>query len=300
MNSIFLSIPIWLGMLLALSFPYYGLNSSKYGLIALFVLSLLNTFNFNFKTSVKEQSRNWKRIVLNLFIAYTLLPSIQLILAKLLIHNSSLQLGYLLAAIAPVAIVAPQFVSTKEQKDLSVVYILISTLAYPLFCLFYIRVLSFEGFSVHILPIIKDVTLLTVIPVFFSLFIEKFAAPVKRQITAAIRPVTPFVNMSLIGFLVFIYFGSAFTKTNLSEIGSGAWFSIVLIALCQDFLALYILKFFNFDLTEKICFSIKNVALSGGVLLIFHPEGILACSSVFAAHAIMYTLVSSDKFKKYI
>lgn len=298
MNSKYLSIPIWIGILLALTFPYYGLNFSKWGLVALFILSLINIFSFNFKESLGHNKQNWQQISFNLLIGYTLLPSIQLILAYLLLKNTSLQLGYLLAAIAPIAVVTPQFLADKKQKDQSVIYILISTLLYPVLCFFYLYILGFDRFGIHITPIIKDVLILTLLPVIISLFTELILPNFKNKITNSLKPLTPTINMSLIGFLVFIYFGSSFTKTNFSELNLTIWISILIIALAQDFLALYLFKFFKFNQTEQICFAIKNVALSGGVLLIFHPQGILACSSVLAAHALVYSILSHEKLKK--
>lgn len=286
-----LSIPIWVGLTLALLFPYYGLNVSHFGFTALFLLSLINTFTFNFKLSV-ARAHDWKRVAFHLLVGYTLFPSIQLLLAKFLVHDPSLQLGFLLSSIAPVAIVIPQFLRQRSDIDSAIVYILISTLLFPVFCYLYLTAMGFDRFGIHIVPLIKDAVLLTFAPVLISYQVELLAGDIKEKITRIISPFTPFVNMSLIGFLVFIYFGSAFSKTNLSEIDFGLWLTLATLALAQDFLALFLQKFFRFPLTEQLCFSIKNVALSGGVLLVFHPQGILACSAVLVAHSLYFTLLS--------
>lgn len=295
-----LSMPIWLGLFLALFFPYWGLNTSKWGFTALLILSFLNTFIFNFKNSISKSSVNWKNISFNLIIGYTLFPALQLLLAKLLLDDASLQLGVMLASIAPIAIVTPQFLSAKEEIDSAILYILISTLLYPLLCFAYFSALGFERFGIHIVPLIKDVLILTLTPVLLSLILEFSFPKIKDLFVAKIKPATPWVNMTLIGFLVFIYFGSSFTKTNVSEISPQLWLSLIILAFSQDFLSFLILRLFKQPKTEQICFSIKNVALSGGALLVFHPQGILTCSSVLIAHAVVYTLLSEPKAGRYL
>ena len=153
--------------------------------------------------------------------------------------------------------------------------------------------LGFDRFGIHIIPLIKDAVLLTFAPVLLSYQVELLAPEVKGKVVNFLRPATPAVNMTLIGLLVFIYFGSAFSKTNFSEVDMRVWLTLGFLAFCQDFLPLALQKLFKFSTTEQLCFSIKNVALSGGVLLIFHPQGILACSTVLVAHAVFFTLLSA-------
>lgn len=289
-----LSIPIWLGLCLAFIFPYYGLTISSWGFTALFILSVLNTFTFNFKSSLGKKL-NWRRIGFNLLIAYTLFPAIQLLLAKFLINDPSLQFGLLMASIAPIAIVVPQFLSEKSETDTAIVYILVSTLLFPVVCYFYLKALGFDRFGIHIVPLIKDAVILTFAPILLSFQFELLTPSLKEKLVANARPVTPFINMLLIGLLVFIYFGSAFAKTNFSELKPSLWAALVFIAFCQDFVPLLLLRLFKFPKTEQICFSLKNVALSGGVLLVFHPQGILACSSVLVAHSVLFTLLSEPQ-----
>ena len=295
MRFTFLTTPVWIGLVLAFVFPYYGLALSRWGFLALFVLSLSNTVVFTFK-SYSISRKAWVELLTNVAICYSLLPALQLLLAKLMLHDRSLQLGVLFAAISPVAIVAPQFLKKADwEKNKSVLYVLISTLLYPVLCYAYLKVLKLEGLGIQIWPLIWDVLALTLIPLVISAGFEIFAGGLKHRFLGAFESPSRWLNMMLIGFLVFVYFGSGFAKINQSEITVVSLGGLVAIAIFQDFGTLGLMKILGFSRVEQISFSIKNVALSGGVMLVFHPQATLACSFVFIAHALLFTLLSPKK-----
>ena len=289
MKSQFLTTPVWLGIALALAFPYYGLAMSKWGFLTLLALSFSNLFFFEFRKTWRSGESS-KGMFFYLFIGYVLWPCLQMILAKTFIQDPSLQLGVLMASIAPVAIVGPQFLPEKS-RDRAITYILLSTLFFPLICFSYLKILGFERWGVQVVPLVRDTFILTFLPLIISFLVEILAPSLKSWMAARTQKVIPWINMIFVGFLIFVYFGSAFAKTNLSEIGYGMIFGLILMALFQDFGLYSIMKWLKFPREEQICFSMKNVALSGGVLLVFHPQSILACSIVFVAHALLFTVL---------
>jgi hypothetical protein len=115
--------PIWVGFLLGIFFPFYGLQSSYLAMYLLLTLGLLNTLPFDFK-KVKLELNEIKKVSYYLFIGYFLLPSIQMFLAYFFIEDRFIQLGILMASLAPVAMVVPQFLKAEEEKhnDIDLVF----------------------------------------------------------------------------------------------------------------------------------------------------------------------------------
>ncbi len=290
MKNFTISIPIWLGLALAIIFPYYGMKLSGAGFSILFGLCFWNLFFFDFKSSLKASNLSWD-LCFYMLIGYVLFPALQMLIIRPLIDDHSLRLGYMLAAISPVAVICPQFLS-EDKRDKAIIYILLSTLLYPIICYFFISALKFENLGIKIIPIIKDTLILTMLPLVLAIVTQLLMPAFKSRIKAATKNYNSLINMCLIGSLVFIYFGASFAKTNYASINGLTIFILVALALLQDFGAYGLMKMLKFPETEVVCFSIKNVALSGGVLLIFHPQGVLSCSLVFMAHALFFTFLT--------
>lgn len=149
-----------------------------------------------------------------------------------------------------------------------------------------------ENMGLKIVPIIKDTLILTLLPLMLSFLFEMILPSLKQKIQDQVKGISPHLNMILIGLLVFVYFGASFSKTNYTGIDTFTMISLGFLAFMQDFGTYFLMRLMKFPEAETICLSIKNVALSGGVLLIFHPQGVLSCSLIFIAHALFFTFLA--------
>jgi hypothetical protein len=111
-------------------------------------------------------------------------------------------------------------------------------------------------------------------------------------LTFQLQKLKPLINYSSVAFLVFIYFGSAFTKTSVEQLSFKTLIGLSLTSLFQDFGTFYLAKLLGLSRQEAVSFALKNVALSGGILLLFHPQAVLGCSSVFIAHALFFSFMT--------
>lgn len=116
--------------------------------------------------------------------------------------------------------------------------------------------------------------------------------PLKR-----FRLYLPMANMIVIGVLSYTYMGAALQKLSITNIGWAPLAYVIGLAFLLDFgtyfLMGYVLKSFRISPERKqsiqICLSMKNVAISGGILLFEFPVATLASSFVFFAHSFFFT-----------
>ncbi len=289
MKALFLTAPLCFGLALALFFPFYGLSCAPYAFAALLILSFINFSTIDFKSFHLRQHFS-ARDLSAYFFSYIGLPSLQVIAAYFFLEDPSLRVGILLAALAPIAIVAPQF-TEKSDKEKTIFWIITTTISFPILVIIFLKALNLANLGIQTWPLIKDLVLLTTLPLGMIFLFQKLTPSkpfISQKILQKLIGLMPYLNMCLIGFLVFIYFGSAFAKTNLSQIGVLASVYLLANALFQDFGTFLILKFLGHSKSIQRSFAMKNVALSGGTILIFLPQGILACSMIFIAHIIYF------------
>ena len=287
-----LSILIWLGLLFALLFPYWGFELSRLGLPVLLLMSLVSFFPLKTRALVRENFQ-FSQLLLGLLICYTLLPAMQMLLASLLLDSKSLQLGVLLASLSPVAIIAPQLLSRHEKAQTqSLLYVVISTLLYPALVFVFIHLYNLQTLNLPFLPLLRDSLIITLVPLLLSVFFDFVVPKVKERIIPTLSKVAPVINFASIAFLVFVYFGSAFTKTSIEQLSLKTLIGLGITSLFQDFGTFYLAKFLGLSRRDAVSFALKNVALSGGILLIFHPQAVLGCSSVFIAHALFFSFMT--------
>ncbi len=287
-----LSILIWLGLAFALLFPYWGFELSRLGLPVLLLMSIVSFFPLKIRTLMRVNF-HFSQLLFGLLICYTLFPALQMILASFFLDSKSLQLGVLLASLSPVAIIAPQLLSSVEKQQIhSLLYVVISTLLFPLLVFAFIHLYNLQTLSLPFLPLLRDSLIITLVPLLFSIFFDFIAPKTKERIVPIVNKIAPFINYSAIAFLVFVYFGSAFTKSSIEQFSLKTLMGLGVISLFQDFGTFYLAKFLGLSRQDAVSFALKNVALSGGILLIFHPQAVLGCSSVFIAHALFFSFMT--------
>jgi BASS family bile acid:Na+ symporter len=294
-----LGIPILIAFLLGYLFPFTALELSKFAfyiLIAMMTLSFLNTD----LSKLKEVTKLKKEIFLGLFTLFILTPLIQWLLCHLLLTDETFFYGTFFASLCPIAIVAPQF--TKKiggNENLSFILMFISVLLFPFASSAYLFFLTSNALSIQVAPLFFDAAILTFVPMILALLIKKFLPLLKEKLSL----ITFNFNMLSIAFLAFAYFGASMSKLNISYTPYREIFMILLILVFQDFVTYFISKWFfpNVFSVENaksiwISISMKNIAMSGAILLFYDPKASLASALGFLIHALFFTYLLRKRF----
>ncbi len=296
-------IPILLAYVLGYLFPYVSLSLSY---LAFFLLLIMMFFTLiSFDLNILKSIKNFKReVILGLSALYLFQPLVQWILCYFLIKDKSLSFGTFFASITPIAIVAPMFTAKKKgNKNLSIILLILSVCLYPLSASFHLIYLKNDAFSLQLSPIILDCFLLISIPIILAFLFRRYFK-MKLEI---LEKISPYFNQYAIAFMAFAYFGSSISKLNLYYTSKFEVLSIILIVFMQDFLTYFISlwffkKMFSHQNAQAISISIsmKNFALSGGLLLFYDPKASLASALGFLAHSVFFSyLMLSNSHKNY-
>lgn len=291
-----MGIPVLLGFTLAFFWPYLALDLGSFSIFFLALLMLATTL-----LSDWHWTRHWRDFLsfefyLALFLGFLLIPSLVWALSFPIHQNQALDYGLFWAALCPVAIVAPQFSPTKADKSFSFSIVVGTALLFPFFA-FFMNHLFYPSFArLQIGSQLKDMLFLSTVPVALGMVIRTLMPRLRLQ---KFRTYLPMANMILIGILSYTYMGAALQKISFSN---AQWFSLayaIILAFLLDFGIYFalpvILKSFSFSSERKesirICLSMKNVAIAGGILLFEFPVATLASGFVFFAHSFLFTFL---------
>lgn len=294
----YLGFPILVAFLLGYQFPFVALDLSKYAFYSLIIMMTLALLPLKFSNffEIKDKKRE---IVFTILTLYIFTPLIQWILCKTLINDSALFYGTFFASLCPIAIVAPQFTKQHDGNvQLSTITLIISLILFPFVSLIYLSKLTDNAIAIQLKPLFIDMLIVTFLPMVIAQIINFFLPHLKDKI----RPFAFPINMLLIAFMSFAYFGASMSKLSIAYTPIREIFSIVLILLIQDFVTYFTSKrFFAMTFNQKdsramaISISMKNVAMCGAVLLFYDPKASLASALGFLVHAIFYSYLLNRK-----
>lgn len=282
---------ILMAIVLGYLLPFYALWMGRYSFIPLAILlfassTVIDWSRFNLKeTSIKT-------IVVSLLIAYLSLPLLQWGLASILISDSTLVFGVLYSSLAPMAIVAPYFVSLRGgDKELSFLLVLITTLLFPFYSSGLLSLLDIDKVTFFTKPIFLFSLLLFTLPTAVGILTRKYST----KLTEMIKRHWGIINIVSLSILIFSIFGSAVNQVSHQISGSDIA-ALIGLSLFQDvgvyLLSLFLLPtFFDRRVTETlaITLSLKNVAATGVLLLLYWPNAAIASATVFLFHLMMFT-----------
>jgi predicted Na+-dependent transporter len=288
----YLGIPIIVAFLLGYKFPFVALDLSKYAFYSLIIMMTLALLSVSL-SSFKDLKKVKKEIFFTILTLYIFTPLIQWILCKLLIKDSALFYGTFFASLCPIAIVAPQFTKQHEgNAQLSTITLIISLVLFPFISLFYLSKFTDHAIAIQLKPLFIDMLIVTFLPILIATLINYVIPSSKDKIKKFSFP----VNMLLIAFMSFAYFGASMSKLSIAYTPLKEIFSIVLILLIQDFVTYFAAKkFFKIIFSQAettaiaISISMKNVAMCGAVLLFYDPKASLASALGFLIHALFYS-----------
>jgi predicted Na+-dependent transporter len=290
-----MGIPVLLGFTLAFFWPYAALDLGSYSLFLLMALMFATTLFVESRFSQIFRDFLSLEFFVGIFFCFFLIPSIFWLLSKFLFLEQALDYGIFWASLCPIALVAPQF--TKNQRgDVNFSFSLMigSAILFPLAAVA-MNFLYFPHFArFQIVSQLRDIIFISTIPTILALVIQRV---IPLQILSPTKKAVPYVNMLLIGLLSYIYMGAALQKLNLHLNSLLPLLTAFSLALLLDFGVYFTLPYLLKPLTIsherkialRVSLSMKNVALSGGILLFEFPLSTLASSFVFGAHSMLFT-----------
>lgn len=297
------AIPILIAFALGYYLPYVASTLSPYAFIVLFFMMTSSALDIKWNI-LKKLISHKKEIMVGLFFLFLFFPLMQWFLARALVKEESLLYGTMLASLCPVAIVAPGFTKMHEgDEDLSFLLMISSMLIFPLAVF---GALHLTHQTMHLRPIIIDMMILLVFPLVLGEIIKRIDQKFcKLWITTNWKRFSVEFNMLAIAFLAFIYLGASFSKLYLSYTPWRELFGVLIVILFQDFGVYYLARYFMRQFFEEdkaealsISLSMKNLAVSGAILLIYDPKASLASAMGFFAHALFFNFLILTKPKK--
>lgn len=295
--GIFIFGSVALGLLM----PYAALQLAPFGFIFLFLLMFFAGFSVNWSRLREGMAKPWP-LVGGLLATFIFIPIWQWSLVTLLIDNQKLASGMLFASLMPVALVAPFFARRREvNAELAYALMLMSTLLTPLLSPAIFHFLGGTELPIKTGPLMLNLGVFAVAPLLASAIASAFLP----RLGSWLVPRLPWLNAAALGFLIFILFGSVFMKINFSYLPKDVLAKLLLLALIQDFGMYFLIRqlarFFTDAATAKtlaISLSMKNVAISAGILLFYDPPAALPSAVVFLAHGFLFTWLGSRPRKR--
>lgn len=295
----FFGLPILIAFFLGYMIPYSALALSPYAFIILFLMMTSSTVDSNWSSVLRIKEYKFE-LIAGLFFLFLFFPLLQWFPARFLIREESLFYGATLASICPVAIVAPNFTKIhKGDEALSFLFMVASMILFPLMVWV---ALSITHQTLHLGPILIDMALLVMLPLLAGAIL-KWIDQIKPFLYQW-KKVSAEFNMIAIAFLAFIYLGASVSKLNLNYTPKIELAAVLGIIFFQDFGVYFISKFIlnRLFVSEKaealaISLSMKNLAVSGAILLFYDPKASLASALGFFVHAIFFNYLALKKSK---
>lgn len=298
----FFGLPILISFIVGYFFPYIALTLSPYAFVVLFFMMTSSFIEINW-SSFKKISQLRYELLIGLFFLFLFFPLLQWLLTKLFISEESLCNGVLLASLSPVAIVSPNFTRIyKGDTDLSFLLLILSMLLFPLFVWL---ALTITPFSIHLRPIVLDMSILVFFPALISIIIKWIDNKIfKDSIIVFWSKFSAEFNMLAIAFLAFIYLGASVSKLNLNYILWKELLGVLVVVTFQDFGVFFVGRSLmrHFFEEKKACslaisLSMKNFAIAGAILLFYDPKSSLASAMGFFIHALFFNFLIFNKSK---
>lgn len=298
LNNIF-GLPILLGLALAFVMPHFALQINVFALPILFLMMFLASLSFDFSI-LKMNRRDLSDHAISLFIGFLLWPAILLFIATNVIRDSQLITGLFWSSLAPPAIVAPYFVRIHQGDDrFCFQNLILGMFIFPPAAMLMNFLFMKSAIEVGYAPATIDLILITVAPVILAALAKKIKGAQNFLGNKEVNSVFGFVNMTLIGVLSYTYLATALLKTEVNTISTPDIIFLMVLAFAQDFLFYFLSppvlnRMFGDKRSRalRILISMKNVAISGSVLLFYLPKAALSVSAVFLAHTLLFNYLA--------
>lgn len=293
-------LPIIIGIIAAFYKPGIAIYLAPYSFIPLFLLMFTAGLVYDW-SQLSGITKKSKELGVGLFLAYILFPAIQITFALILVHDKAFQVGLIFAAMTPLAVVAPSFCQMKEaDPSLSFKLVLTSMVIAPLGCFILFKGFFADLYSINFMPLMRWLLVLITVPTFLAWFVKKFFS----KMVTPIVPAIPYFNMAMLTILIFVLFGKASAKFNFNYVSTSDMVGIFLFHFIQDFGTFFLIPFLTGNFSDiktrrtfRITLSMKNIALSSGLLIFYEPKAALASALGFIFHAFIFTTVVNWRYR---
>ena len=293
MTKIF-GLPIIIAILLGISFPYFALSLIPLAFAFLFLLMIWAGFTIEWNR-IKAILRQPIIVIVGLIFLFCIFPILQWVLARFLVRDIQFLYGLVFASLTPSAIVAPFFTQVIDgDEELSFLLMVSSMLLCPIISPLMLNLLIGELIPIQTWPLFKYMVLLITVPLMISFLISSYAPSIKRKI----HPHLPLLNMISLSILIFVLWGNAISRLNLSYTMPSDIAIIIILVFFQDFGILFISRLIFSRLYQgpsaralAISLSMKNVAIAAGLLLFYDPRASFPPAMAFIAHAFLFNFI---------
>jgi len=286
------SLPILVGIGFGVVFPYQSMSLIWLSSILLFLLLFLNTLAIEVGQVRLSLSQNWSPSLLALFLIFGLFPLILAAAARLLLKDQDFAFGLVVSALAPCALVNPFFARLRGgDAPLSLVHVILSTLACPFLTLPMLKALGFESVYLDFNYTLLYLASLTILPVGVSLLVARAWPTIQKKMAPALPP----LNSLILAMLMFILVGSSLSRVPVRFLSQSDFLVLIAFYLLMDFGFYWGVKysgrlFFNAATSETLALSVasRNFAVSASLMLFFHPKAALPSAVGLMIHALFF------------
>jgi predicted Na+-dependent transporter len=284
----FFSLPIGIGIVLGLAFPYYAMSLIWLSSLLLILLLFLNTLAVDKNKLKTSLVTSWPQMALALVLIFVLVPVLQTALALTFLNDRDFVFGVVVSSLAPCALINPFFAQYRRgDTSLALLTVIISSALCPLLTVPMLHVLGMQTIYLDSSYMLVFLSTLTTLPVVVSLGVSSFFPGLARSLNRFL----PYNNSWILALLMFILVGSALPRVPLRLLVTQDLGSLFFIFIIADF-GLFILVryvgrlFLNPSQAETLAISVatRNFAVSAGLMLVFHPKAALPSACGLIVH----------------
>jgi len=301
--SYLFSLPILVGIIAGILFPFQALELIFLNNFLLFALLFLNSLSIETDRLFTLHNTGWRESLFFLGVNFVFLPCVLINLCQLLLQDSNLIFGFTLSTLAPTAFVAPYFCKLQNgNANKSLWYIAVSTFFFPCAIFIYFSLLVDAPFFINTPSILRLVLLITFLPILLGLACARLFPVMRGKLYQTAAP----VNSMILALLMFILCGSSLNKFRFSSLQDSNLLILTLLLIILDFGLYYFIKFFAshwFDTKETntlaVSVSLKNLAIPASLLLSFQPKAAIVPALGLIVHAFFFQWLSlRDRTRK--
>ncbi len=293
MEKVF-GVPIIVAIVLGFLFPYQALVLIPLGFAFLFLLMIWAGLTVEWARLKNLRGRS-KDVLVGLLLLYLFFPSLQWVLAKLLVTDQQYLFGLLFASLTPAAIVSPFFTRLLNgDEELSFLLMIVSMIICPVVVPPLLRLLAGSSIAFEMRSLAGFLTILVSVPLLISYLISRYLQGLRRLLL----PHMGLLNMLTLSVLIYIFFGNAVGRFNLNYSSALMLGKILFLVFVQDFGVLFVSRFFLVAYYDNrrlnalaTTLSMKNVAIAAAVLLYYDPRAALPPAIAFIAHACLFNFI---------
>ena len=283
-TNLLFSIPMVVGILAGIAFPYQSLSLVWSSSFLLALLLMLNAAEATPAAALASLRSAPVLSALLLFLLFGALPAVQTAMAAFLLQDSAYVFGVAAASLAPPALVVPLFLKRNGgDSALGLSLVVAGTLLCPLLMVPMLGLFGVNQGYLDTRALFMASLPLTLLPVACGLAIPRLA-PAALPV---LRRLAPALNALLLGLLLFILVGSSVPRMPLRHWWNGDLPWLLAIMLWMDF-GVYAAAKLSLGETAAILLSARNLAIPASLLLFFDPRAALPAAVGLVVHAAFF------------